>query len=181
MRYDYFFFKELYNAEERKFLRDCIENIPNYNIDDLPAKGVRKTSEVKCFMYGDAADLLRKLRHRVLDINKNCFGLDLFETSDYEILHYNRYRSETQSEYGWHKDACKNECQDVKLTALLNLSENYTGGNFELFLNGPMEIKEYAIPGTLLIFPAWIPHRVTPVLTGERISLSQFYAGPNLK
>ena len=181
MKYDYFFLQGLYNVEERQQLRSQIESIQNYGIEDSPAEGVKKTSSVKCFMYGDAAGLLKKLRHRVLDINKNAFGLDLFETSDYEILHYNKYKSETLGEYSWHKDACKNECQDIKLTALLNLSENYSGGTFELFLNGPTEIAEYSIPGTLLVFPSWIPHRVTPVLSGERISLSQFYAGPNLK
>ena len=181
MKYDYVFLQELYNADERRQLRSCVEQVSDFNITDSPAKGVKKTANVACFMYKDAAELLRKLRHRVLDINKNCFGLDLFETSDYEILHYNTYKSETQAEYGWHTDACKNECQDIKLTALLNVSENFTGGKFELFLNGPTEIKEFSIPGTLLVFPSWIPHRVTAVLTGERLSISQFYTGPNLK
>lgn len=180
MKYDYIFFQSLYNFEERKKLRECVKTAHSGSLNDGPAEGVIKTAEVKCLLYSSVSTLLDKLRHRVLDVNKNYFGFNLFETSDFEILHYNTYKSETLSEYAWHNDACKNECYDFKLTALLNLSEEYTGGEFELFLNGPKEIIEYSIPGTLLIFPSWIPHRVRPTITGCRISLSQFYSGPNI-
>jgi PKHD-type hydroxylase len=180
MKYDYIFFQSLYNSVERKELRTCIENAHSDSLTDGAAEGVVKTAEVKCLLYSTVSPLLDKLRQRVLDVNKNYFGFNLFETSDFEILHYNTYRSENSSEYGWHTDACKNECYDFKLTALLNLSEEYAGGEFELFLNGPKEIVEYSVPGTLLIFPSWIPHRVKPTTAGCRMSLSQFYSGPNI-
>jgi PKHD-type hydroxylase len=181
MKYDYFFIQGLYNTDECRALRQHIENISDYGVPDSPAAGVVKTADVKCFMYGDVSNLLKKMRHRVLDINKHCFGFDLFETSDYEILHYNKYSSESSSEYGWHKDGCKNESHDVKLTALINLSEEYQGGKFELFLNGPLEISEFQKTGSFLLFPSWTTHRVTPVTGGTRMTLSQFYTGPNFK
>jgi predicted 2-oxoglutarate/Fe(II)-dependent dioxygenase YbiX len=181
MKYDYVFFQSLYNKEERLELRTCIDAILPNDIADGPADGVVKTADVKCIMYKDVAPLLQKIRQRVLDVNKNYFGFDLFETSDYEILHYNKYTIDKQSEYGWHSDACKNECYDFKLTVLLNLSEQYSGGGFELFLNGPKEMREYSVPGSLLIFPSWIPHRVKPISDGVRVTLSQFYSGPNIR
>jgi PKHD-type hydroxylase len=181
MKYDYFILQNLYSTQECEELKSRIEQCINPDIADSPAENVKKSAEVHCVLYENVSDLLRKFRHRLLDINKNCFGLELFETSDYEILHYNKYSSEHLSEYDWHKDACKNECYDIKLTALLNLSTEYQGGEFELFLNGPTEIVEYKSPGSMLIFPSWIPHRVKPVTAGQRLSLSQFYSGPNLK
>jgi predicted 2-oxoglutarate/Fe(II)-dependent dioxygenase YbiX len=181
MKYDYFFIQGLYTEDECRELRERIESLPDYGFPDAPAEGVVKTANVKCFMYGDVSNLLNKMRHRVLDINKHCFGLDLFETSEYEVLHYNSYSPESNGEYGWHKDGCKNESHDVKLTALINLSEEYQGGKFELFLNGPLEIPEFQKTGSFLLFPSWITHRVTPVTAGKRITLSQFYAGPNFK
>jgi PKHD-type hydroxylase len=180
MKYDYIFFQSLYNSSEREELQLSIKDALDSSLTDGPADGVIKTSEVNCLLYGAISPLLYKLKQRVLAVNKNYFGFNLFETSEFEVLHYNTYESTNSGEYGWHNDACKNECYDFKLTALLNLSEEYTGGEFELFLNGPKEIKEYSVPGTLLIFPSWIPHRVKPTTSGRRISLSQFYSGPNL-
>jgi PKHD-type hydroxylase len=40
------------------------------------------------------------------------------------------------------------------------------------------ELKE---PGSLLVFPSYIQHRVTPVTKGERVTISRWLSGPNFK
>ena len=82
-------------------------------------------------------------------------------------------------QYGWHIDGDPSKTSDCKLTAILNISDHeYTGGNFELFLNGPTHIKELDKPGGMVIFKSHISHRVLPVLTGQRRTLSIFLMGP---
>lgn len=182
MKYDFFYVTQLYSQEECREIRDIILESHDNGIPDSPAEGVIKTSKVKCVYWEHISDVLRRMHHMTLDINKFYFGLDLFETTDYETLHFNTYCETDNAEYGWHKDGCKNECHDIKLTSLLNLSEKrYIGGNLELFLNGPREMSEFEKPGSLLVFPSFTQHRVNPVTKGERITLSKFYKGPNFK
>jgi len=179
---DYVYTRGRYSSSELSTLRTLIKGLPDIGIGDQPADVITKTASVKCFNYFQAQHLLEKFHNTVLDINKEHFGFNLFETSQYEVLNYNTYDQGNQGEYDWHKDGVKNRPFDIKLTALLNLSEGeYTGGKFELFLNGPKEIPEFGIPGTILVIPSWIVHRVTPVTQGQRITLAKFYAGPNLQ
>jgi PKHD-type hydroxylase len=69
-----------------------------------------------------------------------------------------------------------------KVSIVLQLSkpEDYDGGLLQL--NGGNGIidapKEY---NTLVIFPSFMLHRVTPVITGTRKSLVTWLAGPNLR
>jgi PKHD-type hydroxylase len=98
------------------------------------------------------------------------------------MINYNVYDSKKQGEYAWHKDVELNKIYDLKLTVLANIStEAYTGGNFELVLHEPVHIKEFDDPGAVLIFPSFLMHRVTPVETGIRESVSLWLPGPNLK
>ena len=61
-------------------------------------------------------------------INKNVFGYDIFWDFHLDTLNYNVYG--IGGEYEWHVDANKeNTPNDMKLTCLLNLSEeSYEGG-----------------------------------------------------
>jgi PKHD-type hydroxylase len=179
---DYVYLRGRYSSSELSTLRTLIKGLPDIGVGDQPADVITKTASVKCFNYFQAQHLLEKFHNTVLDLNKEYFGFNLFETSHYEVLNYNTYDESNQGEYDWHKDGVKNRPFDIKLTALLNLSEgNYTGGKFELFLNGSKEIVEFGVPGTILVFPSWIVHRVTPVTQGQRITLTKFYTGPNLQ
>jgi PKHD-type hydroxylase len=68
---------------------------------------------------------------------------------------------------------------DYKLTAIINVSnEKYEGGNFELFTNGPNHIKSLDHLGSVIIFPSYMQHRVTPVTKGTRKTVSIWFKGP---
>jgi len=59
----------------------------------------------------------------------------------------------------------------------------YEGGDFELNLNNPenenniITIKEAKIKGTVIVFPSFVWHRVTPVTSGTRYSLVNWHQG----
>ena len=107
-------------------------------------------------------------------INKKVFGYDIYWNFHVESLNYNIYGK--NGEYGWHIDANTKSLYDIKLTCLLNLSEEtYEGGEFYTISSN--EEKKFTT-GMGLVFNSLIAHKVTPVTKGERITLSYWAYGP---
>lgn len=83
--------------------------------------------------------------------------------------------------YSQHIDSFSEENLKVqrKISAslLLSHSENYGGGELKI-LN---EIIPAKTQGTIIVFPSFIAHEVTPVTHGERISAVCWMGGPNWK
>ena len=109
-------------------------------------------------------------------INTKAFGYDIFWNFPVESFNYNVY--DKSGEYDWHTDVTKNKECDMKLTCLLNLSEEpYEGGEFRT-IGKPNENIKFT-SGMGLIFNPLIAHKVTPVTKGERISLTYWGVGPS--
>ena len=114
----------------------------------------------------------------VWGVNEECFGLDLFPRGP-QTLNVNRYQP--GMDYDWHRDWSRAEDPNsIKLTAIMNISRSsYEGGDLELWIgNEPRTIHEMREPGTVIVFPGFVLHRVTPVTQGERVSLSTWFLGP---
>jgi PKHD-type hydroxylase len=177
--------KDLYSVNECAELRSAIEqSVRDHTVTakDAPAENATKTLKVDLFTQGTVKGLLKKFSQAIIHANNQNFKFNIFPVQNNDILNYNVYNSEDSAEYSWHMDGVKDQNFDIKLTALLNLSAvEYTGGDFSFFYNGPVDIPEFKSTGSILIFPAWVPHRVTPVLSGQRISLAQFISGPLLR
>lgn len=79
--------------------------------------------------------------------------------------------------YGWHEDwtPLAKTSYVRKLSAILLLSnpEEFEGGQFQ-FKDDPVEMKR----GTLIVFPSFISHQVTPVTKGIRYSATCWVQGP---
>lgn len=179
MKYHYYYIENFYSKDECLDIINTVKNIDLPNMQDQPAIGVTKTADVKIVAHGQLWIELDKFRHMVYDINQKIFGFDLFQTSKFDVVHINDYNESKKGEYGWHSDGCQNECGDIKLTALLNLStESYTGGDFEFFLSKEERINEFKSLGSMLVFPSWAQHRVLPINTGNRKTLTCFFNGP---
>jgi len=80
-------------------------------------------------------------------------------------------RYPTGGYYDWHEDWSpfidEPRIRKISVTALLN--DDFTGGEFEFYLDG----KEHAVKlkrGDVLVFPSFVQHRVAPVKTGTRNS-----------
>ena len=61
-----------------------------------------------------------------------------------------------------------------KLSLTINLSDpkSYEGGDFEMEVRGDIEvITDGREQGSMILFPSFVPHRVTPVTRGTRYSL----------
>ena len=107
------------------------------------------------------------------------FGFDIYDNI-YDDVIQNKYRASNRGQYKWHVDAEPySQNFTLKLTTLINLSEKpYEGGVFKLFDGKPYHVKEFDQPGSMIVFPSYFLHKVTPVTKGERISCTIFETGP---
>ena len=96
-------------------------------------------------------------------------------------MNYNIYEKGT--EYGWHTDGTEGlTSDDIKLTCLLNCSEdNYLGANLSLFTGGERKCEEFNIPGSAVVFPSFINHRVDKLISGKRNTLAIWMYGSRFK
>ena len=109
--------------------------------------------------------------------NRNIFGYDIYWDFHLDGLTYNVYG--TGGKYDWHIDGNTEGIQDMKLTCLLNLSEEpYEGGEFCTIIQE--KNKEFT-SGMGLVVNSLIAHKVTPVTKGERITLTYWAHGPAWK
>jgi|TARA_R110002020_G_scaffold4968_3_gene21243 PKHD-type hydroxylase len=101
--------------------------------------------------------------------------------------------------YGWHSDDMTSPYNEKhhpnyrgkirKLSATVNLTDpsEYMGGDFELDLrNNPqgrniINIDQVKPKGSIVIFPSFVTHQVTPVRKGKRTSLVLWNLGPPWK
>lgn len=83
--------------------------------------------------------------------------------------------------FHWHNDYSHESVEAPrKLTVIVQLSESdeYQGGDLEIFGNGPVAVPRDR--GTMICFPSFVVHRVTPVTAGIRRVVVAWVAGPRL-
>ena len=128
----------------------------------------------------------------------NDWGFDLHYINQMEVLRYQAVEDGRGDHYDWHTDADilpnYNTPQQYveapkftrKLTAILQLSngDEYEGGNLEIAgHDGSNALTEWNLAsrqaGSIIVFPSYLSHRVTPVTKGERMSVVMWMNGRN--
>ncbi len=120
-------------------------------------------------------NMLWNLAHTV---NKHSFG---FEIESPPTIQYTVY--EKGDHYDWHMDthwANQESLYDRKISIIIQLTdyEDYNGGELELDVSSWDGTKEFCKQkGSILVFPSFLRHRVTPVTKGTRKSLVAWVEG----
>ena len=153
----------------------------NITKKENPSKAAQNVSKIGEFCHVPCMSLMELIHpwlYQCQIVNRNYFGYDIYWDFHLDTLNYNEYG--VGGEYGWHIDSNSEKEYDIKLTCLLNLSEEpYEGG--ELCKINEMDVytgKSEFASGMGLIFNSLIAHKVTPVTKGERITLSYWAYGP---
>jgi PKHD-type hydroxylase len=170
---------KLYNLEQVKKINEVIHG--NFlKSTDNAADGAIKTSQVKFIRMLSIQNLLGPFIDFCHSANNYHFGFDLFTLTSSKILNYNIYN--TGEEYSWHIDAdMQSPIRDIKLTCLLNLSEEeYVGGDLFLFRDKEVKIENFD-PGSAVVFPSFINHRVSSITSGKRATLAIWMWGPKFR
>ena len=120
------------------------------------------------------------ISHYIGVANRKYWEYDLNLLQSVQISVYNE-----NGHYDWHSDygTSKNGKWTRKLSASVLVSDpsEYEGGDLEFvdyhgnFVQAPKE------KGSVIVFDSRIPHRVTPVTKGRRVSLVTWMYGPKLR
>ena len=182
-QYAYWYLNSLYLPSEVSDIVTCFEQNYNPDINDRPAENTSKTSTVKIADWYKVKHLLNRSHEASKFINSSQIGYDLFDMTDFHCANYNVYDSATLGKYDWHIDASRDEAPtDIKLTVVINVStEPYEGGEFEIFRQKVVPVPEINTPGSVLIFPSFWNHRVLPVTSGVRRTVSYWIEGPKFR
>lgn len=179
MRETLFNLAPLFNLDQIKDLNIAI-NKYLIKSNDVPSSNAIKTSQIKFVHLRSIQNLIIPFLDLIITSNTYHYGFDLFQLTGSKILNYNSY--EKNEEYSWHIDATmQSPVRDIKLTCLLNCSEeNYQGGDLYLFRNKEVKIENFN-PGSAVVFPSFINHKVEKVTSGSRKTLAIWMNGPKFR
>lgn len=163
------FVKDKYKMEQGTIL--SVDEVINPEIRESNVVFISPETELN-WVYG-------KLTDAVLNINRDFFKFDLFGFT--EGLQFTEYVAPT-GHYGQHVDRAFNMGNIRKLSIVVQLTDEneYEGGNFEI-MDSSTPTPLYRDQGTLLAFPSYTLHQVTPVTKGTRHSLVGWVSGKPFK
>lgn len=117
------------------------------------------------------------------EANRNSFGFDIDYLPD---IQYTKYSADENGKYDWHCDTFwgNPSAYDRKLSIVIQLTDpsEYEGGDFEIdHMHPQLPADQIKAKGTVIVFPSFINHRVTPVTSGVRRSLVSWIQGPKFR
>lgn len=137
-----------------------------------------RTSDIGWINGNEASGwLFRRLWEAIGEANHQMFFYDL---QFLEPLQYTVYRAEQQGFYDKHYDWGAGDSGMRKLSFSIQLSDDveYSGGDLILYTGDKGGVPAPRRRGTIIVFPSWMMHEVTPVTQGVRKSLVGWFQGP---
>jgi PKHD-type hydroxylase len=189
-----------------KFFYYCFNNAVQSNLCNKIIKKYNKKTKKAKVGNNQVNEIIRNSNVNFIDDKKMYDSINYFiktaneETKwNYDInwtepIQFTKYKK--NQFYNWHQDSFIDilESNDLnkknrKLSCCVNLQnpKKYEGGQLEfkiltekgeLIIN-PKEFNDNQ--GSIIVFPSYIFHRVTPILKGTRYSLVAWSCGPNFK
>lgn len=154
---------------------ECNDLIQKLNRELTPiVQKTRENSEYRSVLARDIdINEIPYLKNTVLSANDQLFNFDLYnDTVDCFFAQY----SEDMHYDQLHIDCIAGPMQR-KLSFSLLLTDDFVGGDFELI--NPPGIEKLA--GKLIVFPSYLPHRVTKVTQGIRYAIFGWFYGPHYR
>ena len=146
--------------------------------ETLQVESYRDSNIAFCPPTKELAWVYQRITDGVTLLNKDYFNFDLWGFS--EGLQFTEYVAPA-GKYDAHIDKM-NMGVIRKLSIVVQLSDenSYEGGNFEI-IEGKTPEQLSRTQGTLLAFPSYVLHRVTPITQGTRHSMVGWITGKPFK
>ena len=186
----YYYFNNVFSNKE---CDDIIKIGEDSLLEEGKTKGEDKSHRNNKVAWINEKSIFDKLNVHMSQANKKAgwnFDIDYNET-----LQFSKY--DINGHYDWHTDGYadtlsvyKNQTNENyngkvrKISMTLNLSspKDYEGGDllFDFAHFGEKKVKEN-LRGSLIFFPSWTFHKITPITKGVRYSLVMWSLGAPLK
>jgi len=155
--------------DENKTIKATISGDNKYN-DEL-----RKSSVMFIDNTPDNDWIYNKLASLAIKSNNERYWFDLL--GFHQELQLTRYSK--GDFFDWHLDFGAGEISARKLSITVQLSDpdDYEGGDLQFMINKEI-VNAPREKGTIVVFPSFIMHRVTPIIKGTRQSIVGWVSGP---
>lgn len=143
-----------------------------------------RVSTIRWFYAPENKDIVETMMHYANWANREYFGFDISMGS--HELQFTEYHGDTNGKYDWHHDVWWENPRphDRKLSVVIQLQHPslYEGGDFQFRMpHDPTNLSTFKERGSVIVFPSFFEHRVTPVTAGTRYSLVTWVDGPKFK
>jgi PKHD-type hydroxylase len=108
-------------------------------------------------------------------MNDQNFGYDLNDGITAWLQTY-----ETGDAYALHRDGELGQSRKLTAVAMLSHPNEYLDGELLLYIH-PYKFVVPKTQGTVVIFPPWVLHEVTPVTGGLRQTINMAFWGPTFR
>jgi len=136
-----------------------------------------RSSKIK-WLSGEK-EILDLLFDFVNQANDNAFRFNILKKAD---IQFTEYDSNDGDHYSWHHDVDwnRNDGYDRKISVTVQLTDpkDYKGGDFEFSEVETPSSHILKPKGSILAFPSYLKHRITPIKEGTRKSLVAWFIGP---
>lgn len=169
---------EIINEAEKYPLAD-----PGMGYDGSTPNNDYRNSEIRWMSSTIEQPIVSTISYFSKTANRNGFGFDIDYIND---IQFTTYRAEQNGKYDWHEDIFWDCARPYhrKVSFILQLTDpsEYEGGEIQLDPNLPQPDPQLLkLKGTVLVFPSFVKHRVTPVTAGTRQSLVSWVEGPKFR
>jgi len=140
--------------------------------------GIRDSKISWLYPCDDMDWVFRRVTDITLNLNERFFKFDLFGIN--EGFQFTNYEAPS-GKYGKHVDRALNiPVRKLSISIQLTNPEEYEGGELYLYATDEGDLMDKT-QGTLIIFPSYVLHEVTPVTKGTRNSLVSWVTGKQFK
>ena len=176
---NYYWFQSGFSKEElveiEKLTEDLEFETAATGQDDTSKISDYRKSKVKWCPQNESWDwVYEKLHDMISEANNQMWKFDL--SSMNESIQYTEYYG-GGGHYDWHMDCgigIQNQ-RKISVTVQLSAPDEYEGGDLEFNVGSHMVAPR--VQGAAVIFPSFMLHRVTPVVSGTRKSFVLWVGG----
>ena len=180
----YFYREQLDSKYIDKLVKDCLKlDIQDAKVVARSHSKVRR-SKTAFLDKGIFSEIHKIVYDLAVDANNQAFGFDI---NDIDKLQFTLYEEANLGYYGWHADTnwISEDCCSRKISMSIQLSNpsDYEGGDVEIVDSNltDEQIIDCKKKGSIITFPSFMQHRVTPVTKGRRMSLVGWVSGPKFR
>lgn len=175
---DHHIFYEEFSDEEISWINNLKNLYPpeKAQIGDSQLEDEIRNSEIHWITYDDkSAWLYDRLTKLIMISNKDKWNFSLHSILD--SIQYTKYY-DNGNHYDWHLDLGPGSTNHRKISITVQLSDpdEYEGGDFQIMRATRVDTLPKS-KGTVLLFPSYLLHRVTPVTKGIRKTLVLWVGG----
>lgn len=128
-------------------------------------------------------DFIESLYFKILQINNRTFRYHLEGFVIHDLPRIFKYSADRKDHYVWHRDTLLRPelgtCRKLSFSIQLSNSADYDGGDLEFLpeQKNPLQRQQ----GSIILFPSYLTHRVSPITRGTRHVIVGWIYGPYFK